>query len=64
MLLYVCADCMSFTWCLQRSRPLMSQMSPAQWAVMLPSGLQLHAQMSTTHLGECWRGIAHLLLSC
>ena len=39
-------------------------MSPAQWAVTLPSGLQPHARMSITHLGECWRSLAQLLPSC
>ena len=64
MLLYVCTNCFSFTWCLQRSQPLRSQMRPAQWAVTLPSGLQPQAQMSITLLGEWWRSIAQLLFSC
>ena len=65
MLLFVHANCASFTCCLQRRPPLRSQMRPARWAVTLPSGLQPQAQMSITHLGECWRSTAmHLLLRC
>ena len=39
-------------------------MRPAQWVVTLLSDLQPQAQMSITHLGECWRSSAHWPLSC